>query len=170
MNNFPFQHEGQTLWYSRSLACNLVIITTDREGKNPKVLACKRGQGCEFNKGLWNVPGGFIDFNENAINCTLRETFEETGVKIDPKTHLIKFLYLDTEPRSHRQTMIASHYVHYYDDEVKDWVFSDEWSEPGEVEEIKWIPIKEIKDYNWTNNQFSNIVCAWDAIKNDCSF
>lgn len=165
MNNFPFQHEGQTLWYSRSLACNLVVIAADKGGKNPKVLACKRGQGCEFNKGLWNVPGGFIDFNENAQKCAIRETFEETGLKIDER--FVHFLYLDTEPRSYRQTMIASHYAFFLWEDVENWEFSMDHCEPGEVEEIKWIPLTDLDKYDWTNNQFSNIVCAWDAIKNN---
>ena len=170
MNNFPFQHEGQTLWYSRSLACNLVVIVTDREGKNPKVLACKRGQGCEFNKGLWNVPGGFIDFNENAINCALRETFEETGMSVDEQD--LHFLYLDTEPRSYRQTMVASHYAFFFEDDVKNWMvsFSNEHCEPGEVEEIRWIPLDEIDEYRWTNHQEYNIRAAWERIKYEKSF
>ena len=168
MNNFPFEHNGEELWYSRSLACNLVIIAADSNGENPKVLACKRGQGCEFNKGLWNVPGGFIDFNEDAKFCAIRETYEETGLKIDDR--FVHFLYLDTEPRSYRQTMIASHYAFFLNNEVKEWKFSTDHCEPGEVEEIRWIPLDEIDQYCWTNQQEDNIRCAWERIKYEKSF
>ena len=79
MNNFEFEYEGKTYWYSRSLAVNCVLFYHDPLNERWYVLANKRGQGCEFNKGLWNVPGGFIDFNESAAECACRECKEETG-------------------------------------------------------------------------------------------
>ncbi|MBI3638084.1 MAG: NUDIX hydrolase [Candidatus Rokubacteria bacterium] len=34
-------------------------------------------------RGLWTFPGGFIDFGETANDGAVRETFEETGLKVD---------------------------------------------------------------------------------------
>lgn len=158
MNNFEFEHNGQKLWYSRSLACNAIIFRI-HDDFSVDVLACKRGPGCEFNKGLWNVPGGFIDFDEDAKQCALRELHEETGVEID-KSKLI-FFKLDTFPRGVRQTMVASH-VGIFSKAVTDtWIFSTNYSEPNEVEEIKWISIKELDRYNWTRGQKDNIIEAF---------
>lgn len=154
MNNFEFEHEGKKLWYSRSLACNIIIFrkTINDEWE---ILACKRGKGCEFNKGLWNVPGGFIDFNEDAASCALRELKEETGVVIDPIE--VFFNRLDTEPHGVRQTMVASHYARFVEEDTYDWKFSTEFSEPGEIEEIKWVPLKDLHEYKWTRGQFEMI-------------
>lgn len=154
MQNFEFEHNGQKLWYSRSLACN-VIIMRKNENNDLEVLACKRGQGCEFNKGKWNVPGGFIDFNEDAITCALRELKEETGLTI-PKDR-VKFFSLNTTPNGKRQTMVACHYALFDISETLDWEFSYEFSEPDETEETKWIPINELNQYTWCNGQLSNI-------------
>lgn len=161
MNNFEFEHNGEKLWYSRSLACNIGVFRINNN--EYEVLACKRGQGCEFNKGLWNIPGGFIDFNENAAQCAIRELFEETGIKISENK--VKFYKLSTNPRGVRQTMNASHYAFFEKEETLDWVFTTEFSENEETEEIKWIPISDLKKYKWTNNQIFLINSMCQKIK-----
>ncbi len=166
MNNFEFEHDGKKLWYSRSLACNLVcfLIIPNEEGFKAqyKVLANKRGQGCEFNKGLWNVPGGFIDFNEDAKDCAIRETYEECGVHV-PKDKL--FLWkLDTKPHGKRQTMVAVHTAYLHPDDVKDWEFTNKHSEPGEVEKICWMDVEDVGNYVWVNHQDKLIQEIYEAI------
>ena len=30
----------------------------------------------------WSTPGGYLDFGEDPIQCAIRETFEETGIRV----------------------------------------------------------------------------------------
>lgn len=39
----------------------------------------------EVGIGLWELPGGGIDFGETPLESGVRETFEETGIAIDQK-------------------------------------------------------------------------------------
>jgi ADP-ribose pyrophosphatase YjhB (NUDIX family) len=48
-----------------------------------KLLLCRRAN--EPGKNKWMVPGGFLECNETLEAGAARETFEETGVCIDPK-------------------------------------------------------------------------------------
>ena len=160
MKNFPFIHEGKELWYSRSLACNAVIFRNN--GPRIEVLACKRGQGCEFNKGLWNIPGGFIDFDEDSKQCAIRELKEETGVEI-PYNQLV-FVSLDTIPHGKRQTMVATHAGCFDYKVTEQWKFTTEFSEPDEVELIKWIDVDDVYAYEWTYGQIANIERAFKQI------
>ena len=157
MKNFPFIHEGKELWYSRSLAVSLVVLR-EHPIYGLQVLACLRGQGCEFNKGLWNIPGGFIDFDETAEQASTREAFEETGIVIPPED--IKLCRLSTKPVGQRQTMCAQYYVMVDYEQSAEWRLNAEHSEPGEVEDITWIPIGHLDRFEWTRGQIEVIHLA----------
>lgn len=155
MKNFEFEHEGKKLWYSRSLACGIIILRHSDDYETIEVLAAKRGAGVEYNQGKWNVPGGFIDFDENAKDCVMRELWEETGISLSGEH--IAFEFLDTNPHGARQTMAAIHSAVFTIEETKDWSFSTAHSEPDEVEEIKWIDINDLYRYDWLSGQTNNI-------------
>ena len=149
MQNFEFEHNGQKLWYSRSLAVSLLVHTIF----NGKIwiLANKRGEGAEFNKHLWNLPGGFVDFNETAEEAACRETLEETGYIINPQD--ISLVDLDTNPKnSWRQTMVAKFNVALEHCPERDESFHIS-NTNGEVEEVEWVVLDEIDNYNWVRGQ-----------------
>ena len=56
-----------------------------------KVLMCKRRKNPY--KGLYNMPGGKIEPNENSISAAYRELQEETGITDIELVHLMDFTY-----------------------------------------------------------------------------
>ena len=55
------------------LVTNAVILDGDR------VLLCKANRGVA--KGWWNLPGGFVEWDESPWTCMVRELKEELGVE-----------------------------------------------------------------------------------------
>ena len=47
-----------------------------------KVLLLRRSKNEVGNVGLWELPGGHIDFGEHPNTSVVREAFEESGIKI----------------------------------------------------------------------------------------
>jgi len=74
--------------------------------KNSKVLLIRRKN--EPWKGMYALPGGFVEYGERVEDCVLREVFEETGLRArivsligvysepnrDPRGHIITVAYL----------------------------------------------------------------------------
>ena len=48
--------------------------------KNNKILLIKRGNNPS--KGMWALPGGYVDFNESVEKACMREVKEETGLNV----------------------------------------------------------------------------------------
>jgi ADP-ribose pyrophosphatase YjhB (NUDIX family) len=64
-------------------------IVTDEQGR---ALLVRRG--IEPFKGMWDIPGGFLEASEHPEDGVVREIFEETGLRVRP-VRLIG-VYMDT--------------------------------------------------------------------------
>lgn len=62
-------------FWNNAKAAVAVIFVRDH-----KILVSKRAK--EPNKGMYDLPGGFVDFGEDPLDCATRETAEETGVQV----------------------------------------------------------------------------------------
>ena len=131
-----------TYYVSRSCAAEAVVLC--KKDGVWHVLANKRGPGCFNNVGLWNVPSGYVDADETCEQTAVRETFEETGVSIYERN--LTLYCLDSVPTG-RQNIVAVYYTVLNCEELPRT--SDEYSEEGEISEIKWIPEMVFDDYRW---------------------
>lgn len=84
---------------AREFACDGVIIIDN------KILLIKRGSPPGV--GEWAVPGGRIDYNEDAIGCLKREMKEETNLDVEP----IVFVGLYSDPKREPRQVITAAYV-----------------------------------------------------------
>lgn len=69
-------------FYVSPKPCNAIII----ENKQREILFVKRG--VEPAKGLWDLPGGFVDIGESAEESVIREAKEELGVRVTKVRYL----------------------------------------------------------------------------------
>jgi 8-oxo-dGTP diphosphatase len=57
--------------------CVVGVLVVDAQDR---VLMVKSNRG--FTKGMWNIPGGFIDYGEHPEEAAVREVREETGIDV----------------------------------------------------------------------------------------
>jgi mutator protein MutT len=69
-------------YYVNPRSCNAIIIVDDRK----RILFVKRA--IDPSKGLWDLPGGFIDIGETAEQSVVREAKEELGVEVGDVQYL----------------------------------------------------------------------------------
>lgn len=160
--NFPFTWKGRVLWYSRAVA-----VTSFVYGKNADgvwhVLANKRGNGTPDFTGYWNVPCGYLDFNETGENAAIRETFEETGLNFKDK--LFRMCGVSTNPNNNRQN-VSIRYNLFLKEPIESFSsFSKKYMEKDEVEDIKWIPLTEINNYEWAFGHNAYILSIFEEWK-----
>ncbi len=92
----PTPLPGERVMHPRCEACSFVLW------QNPKpvvaALVARRKAGrlhvllgrrtSEPGKGLWHVPGGFVDPDETPEEALARECWEELGVRVEPEGFL----------------------------------------------------------------------------------
>ena len=117
-------------------SCGCIIIN------NNKVLVVKQVNGD------YGFPKGHIEAGETEVECAVRETFEEVGlkVKVDPslKFSVSYYVHGNTPKR-------ATYFISFLDDS-EDFVIQEE-----EIEEAMWVYIDEVYDIL----PFSNLKKLW---------
>lgn len=144
------EHKGKTLWSGRYCAVSAFVFVLYKD--DWKVLVNKRGKGTPDFQGMWNAPCGFLEADEDSRYGCSREVFEETGVVVKP--FLFKPCYVETDPDfCNNGNVTIRHYAicDYYDIFASKTTTNSE-SRGGahdEVDDIKWLSIKDIDNYQW---------------------
>lgn len=77
-----------------AVTTDCVVFTKEQE---PRVLLIQRGN--EPYKGYWAFPGGFMDMEETAEQCAVRELKEETGLTVERIQQIGAYSKVDRDPR-----------------------------------------------------------------------
>lgn len=145
LHNFPFKMGGKTYWYSRACAVTLMNFCKDKDGKL-YVLANKRGKGCPDFNGYWNAPCGYLDFNETLKEAAIRETKEETGLNV-PIEKVIPCGVDDSVTANHQN--ITHRFYSLLDGTIDEYKFDTSNMEEDEVDNVKWVSVDELNNYQW---------------------
>lgn len=148
MKNFSIIKDGKEYWISRSMATVTFIFNVD-DNFDKFVLAVKRGKGAADNIGKWCCPCGYLDFDETLQECAVREVHEETGFLIKPNN--LKLFYINSNPEDSKRQNVTARFKAFVDD-MQTQNLTTEFSEKDEVEEIRWINLKELDDFEWAFN------------------
>ena len=103
-----------------AVTADCVVMTTEA---TPQVLLIERG--FDPFKGCWAFPGGFMNMDETAEQCAIRELEEETGLKVSSIHQIGAYSKVDRDPRgrtitvAYLATIDAPAEVHGQDDAAR---------------------------------------------------
>lgn len=79
--------------YFRQLKVGVIVLIEDAQGR---LLLAKRGHNPW--KEYWNLPAGYVEFNEPPEQAAVREVREETGLEVELTRQVGTYFY-DDDPR-----------------------------------------------------------------------
>ena len=100
-----------------------------------KFLIVKRSSGARDNEGLWEMPGGRVEFGELPESALHREVFEEVGLNITDSQLLSSWSLMTDESTQ----LIGLNYVcHFEENDVSLSTEHDDylWIEEGQLHEF----------------------------------
>ena len=95
--------------------------------------------------GFWEFPGGKIEAGETVEECIKREIWEELGIVIEVGKHLITIAHLNV-------TLIVHHCQ-----------YIDGVPQPIECDEIRWVNLEELDEFNFPEANFQIIAALHQA-------
>lgn len=131
-------------WFSRSVAVATGVILKDSDSGKWYILANQRGAGTPDYQGYWNLPCGYLDYNEEAEDAAKREVYEETGIKLSS----VKYFGHSTSPNENRQNVVFF-FVSFLEGNKSNYGFSTDNMEENEVSGIQWLPIEKVGTLKW---------------------
>lgn len=119
-------------YWRPAVAADNVVYRFD--GKTLQVLLVKRGN--DPYKGLWALPGGFLEENETLKEAALRELKEETGIVPRYTEELCSCSGVNRDPRGRVISVVYYSYVHNVEGEAGDDAADIQWFNIYELPEL----------------------------------
>jgi len=163
--NIAYDIDGKKIYNSRSCATVGVVIC--RYKNDDYVLIAERGIGSADYSGYWNIPCGYLDWDETGYEGVVREVYEETGFYIPSVKKVIRQdlnqpFFVNTDPKENRQNISLSYGIYFKTNKLPK--LSKEHNEPDEVGELGWVKISELNKYKFAFNHLDRIKMYYSII------
>jgi ADP-ribose pyrophosphatase YjhB (NUDIX family) len=143
----------QEYWISRAVTVEGIIFAS----KNEKmyVLTTKRTRFVVDGPNKYCVPGGYLDWNETGYDAMVREVYEETTLYLYDIGKYCVFsnkkqpFFVMVDPDSDPRENVGLFYISVFDFPEDKFPVDIELFKSKETAEVKWMPIKEIGNYEW---------------------
>jgi 8-oxo-dGTP pyrophosphatase MutT (NUDIX family) len=152
--------DGRSIWISRAVAI-VGTICLIKDGV-PYFLIGQRGTGAADNHGLWNLPCGYLDWNETTGEAFKREIWEECGLDISPflNNNIVNYIDIpwdiNSNPSENNQNVCVHHGFIAEVDELPETKILNH-VEADEVSDIKWVSAKDYLNYEYAFNHKKRI-------------
>lgn len=142
------------------IACG-VVIHEDRV-----LMVLRRDSELSEAHGVWELPGGKIEFGETSVQAAVREVYEETGFRVEagpllPVCHSNVWNYPDRQI----QVFLLCHICRLIEDSDGETEISDSFNDPR-VMDVNWLTLEEIRGLPTIDGTDSII----DALSNHVGF
>ena len=133
-----------------AVTADCVVITREAE---PKVLLIQRG--FDPYKGCWAFPGGFMNMDETAEQCAIRELEEETGLKVSTVYQIGTYSKVNRDPRGRTITVA---YIAIIDSPL-------EVQGQDDAAKAEWFPISDLPELAFDHEEIMSDAINFYAIK-----
>jgi 8-oxo-dGTP pyrophosphatase MutT (NUDIX family) len=151
--------DGREIWASRSVTV-AVCVLLECEGL-PYILVNQRGTGVPDFAGYWNLPCGYLDYDETTAEAAMREVWEECGVNSLALLEVATCEFfshpwdVSSTPLDQRQNVTIHHGLYAKVDQLP--AVSNAYNEPNETADIRWLPLSHMDTLTFAFNHRARI-------------
>lgn len=139
--------DGRKLYHSRSVAVVLTLVCYEISSDTINIAVEKRGDAPGLDKqGLWCLPCGYLDWDEDGADAVRREAWEEIGIDMREleKKHingptLDAPWFVKSKPDENRQNVTLRYGLIFASSKLPVLIPNNDCDHPNEVADAKWI-------------------------------
>ena len=141
------QHDSETLAEGQQVFTACAFIWLEENGIKQVFLA-RRADTKKFLPGVWELPGGHIDYGEDMREGLAREVLEEFGMHVHIGEVLDAFTYLNEVKKSHSIEVI--YFAQFIDP------LEDSQVNPEDHSDYRWFAEEELSQIYTTEKDASD--------------
>lgn len=151
-------HDSETPAEGKQVITACAFVWAEFDGVK-KVFRPKRAATKKFLPGLWELPGGHIDFGEDIVEGLKRECMEELGMRISVGDPFAVFTYTNEIKGSHSIEVV---YFATFLDPIENIKLN-----PEDHSEYSWTTEAELHEGPTSDQELANIKRGFELLRGD---